>query len=135
MTDIVEKASSYVFGIDLGTTNCAAGIYRKGKTEIINTNGTKTMPSTMSVLKDGEILVGSQAKSRSLIAPESTVLSIKRHMATDWKKEFEGIPGKVFTPVEVSAEILLKLIDGILQNETFDLDCVFADCEFVVDWL
>ncbi len=121
MTDIVEKASSYVLGIDLGTTNCAAGIYKTGKTEIININGTKTMPSVMSVLKDGEILVGSQAKSRSIIAPESTVSSIKRHIATDWTKEFEEIPGKVFTPVEVSAEILLKLIDGILQNETVDL--------------
>ncbi len=121
MTDIVEKASSYVLGIDLGTTNCAAGIYKTGKTEIININGTKTMPSVMSVLKDGEILVGSQAKSRSIIAPESTVSSIKRHIATDWTKEFEEIPGKVFTPVEVSAEILLKLIDGILQNETIDL--------------
>jgi molecular chaperone DnaK (HSP70) len=121
MTDIVEKSSSYVLGIDLGTTNCAAGIYKTGKTEVINLNGTKTMPSVMSVLKDGEILVGSQAKSRSLIAPESTVSSIKRHMATDWTKEFEEIPGKVFTPVEVSAEILLKLIDGILQNETIDL--------------
>jgi molecular chaperone DnaK (HSP70) len=121
MTDIVEKSSSYVLGIDLGTTNCAAGIYKTGNTEIININGTKTMPSVMSVLKDGEILVGSQAKSRSLIAPDSTVSSIKRHIATDWTKEFEEIPGKVFTPVEVSAEILLKLIDGILQNETIDL--------------
>jgi len=121
MTDIVEKYSSYVLGIDLGTTNCAAGFYKKGNTEIININGTKTMPSVMSVLKDGEILVGSQAKSRSLIAPDSTVMSIKRHMATDWTKEFEEIPGKVFTPVEVSAEILLKLIDGVQQNETIDL--------------
>ncbi|MDB4264666.1 Hsp70 family protein [bacterium] len=121
MADIVEKASSYVLGIDLGTTNCAAGIYKSGKTEVINLNGTKTMPSVMSVLKDGDILVGSQAKSRKLIAPDSTVSSIKRHMATDWQKEFEEIPGKVFTPVEVSAEILMKLIDGVLQNETVDL--------------
>ncbi len=121
MTALVEKSSSYVLGIDLGTTNCAAGIYKTGEPEIININGTKTMPSVMSVLKDGEILVGSQAKSRNLIAPESTVSSIKRHMATDWEKEFEEIPGKVFTPVEVSAEILSKLIDGILQNETVDL--------------
>jgi molecular chaperone DnaK (HSP70) len=121
MTAIVEKSSSYVLGIDLGTTNCAAGIYKTGNTEVININGTKTMPSVMSVLKDGEILVGSQAKSRSLIAPESTVSSIKRHVATDWTKEFEEIPGKVFTPVEISAEILLKLIDYIQQNETIDL--------------
>ena len=121
MNDIVEKTSSYVLGIDLGTTNCAAGIYKSGKTEVINLNGTKTMPSVMSVLKDGEILVGSQAKSRKLIAPDSTVSSIKRHMATDWQKEFEEIPGKVFTPVEVSAEILMKLIDGVLQNETVDM--------------
>jgi molecular chaperone DnaK (HSP70) len=121
MNDIVEKASSYVLGIDLGTTNCAAGIYKSGKTEVINLNGTKTMPSVMSVLKDGDILVGSQAKSRTLIAPDSTVSSIKRHMATDWQKEFEEIPGKVFTPVEISAEILMKLIDGVLQNETVDM--------------
>jgi len=121
MNDIVEKSSSYVLGIDLGTTNCAAGIYKAGKTEVINLNGTKTMPSVMSVLKNGEILVGSQAKSRSLIAPDNTVSSIKRHIATDWTKEFEEIPGKVFTPVEVSAEILLKLIDAVQQNEAFDL--------------
>jgi len=121
MADIVEKSSSYVLGIDLGTTNCAAGIYKSGKTEVINLNGTKTMPSVMSVMKDGDILVGSQAKSRKLIAPDSTVSSIKRHMATDWQKEFEEIPGKVFTPVEVSAEILMKLIDGVLQNEAVDL--------------
>ena len=121
MSPIVEKSSSYVLGIDLGTTNCAAGIYKAGNTEVINLNGSKTMPSVMSVLKDGDILVGSQAKSRSLIAPESTVSSIKRHMATDWEKEFEEIPGKIFTPVEVSAEIILKLIDGIIQNETVDL--------------
>jgi len=104
-----------------GTTNCAAGIYKAGNTEVINLNGGKTMPSVMSVLKSGEILVGSQAKSRSLIAPDNTVSSIKRHMATDWTKEFEEIPGKVFTPVEVSAEILLKLIDAVQQNEAFDL--------------
>ena len=121
MTAIVEKSSSYVLGIDLGTTNCAVGIYKSGKTEIITVDGAKTMPSVMSVLKDGEILAGSQAKSRSLIAPESTISSIKRKMGTDWTKEFEEIPGKVFTPVEVSAEILLKLINGILQNEAIDL--------------
>jgi molecular chaperone DnaK len=121
MTAIVEKSSSYVLGIDLGTTNCAAGIYKAGKTEIITIDGAKTMPSVMSVLKDGEILAGSQARSRSLIAPESTVSSIKRKMGTDWTKQFEEIPDKVFTPVEVSAEILLKLINGILQNETIDL--------------
>jgi molecular chaperone DnaK (HSP70) len=121
MTAIVEKPSSYVFGFDLGTTNCAVGIYKAGKTEIINIDGAKTMPSVMSVLKNGEILVGSQAKSRSLIAPESTVSSIKRQIATGWTKEFEEIPGKVFTPVEVSAEILMKLIDGILQNEAIDV--------------
>jgi molecular chaperone DnaK (HSP70) len=121
MTAIVEKSSSYVLGIDLGTTNCAAGIYKAGKAEVITIDGAKTMPSVMSVLKDGEILAGSQAKSRSLIAPESTVSSIKRKMGTDWTKEFEEIPGKVFTPVEVSAEILLKLINGILENEAIDL--------------
>ena len=121
MADIVEKSSSYVVGIDLGTTNCAAGIYKSGNIETININGAKTMPSVMTVMKDGEIVVGSQAKARSLIAPDSTVSSIKRQMATDWTKEFEEIPGKVFTPVEVSAEILMSVIDGVMQNESVDL--------------
>ena len=121
MSSIVEKSSSYVIGIDLGTTNCAAGIYKAGKTQVININGAKTMPSVMSVMKDGEIMVGNQAKARALIAPDSTVSSVKRHMATDWEKEFEEIPGKVFTPVDVSAEILMKLIDGVQQNDAIDL--------------
>ena len=121
MSEIVEKSSSYVLGIDLGTTNSAAGIYRSGQPEVINVNGTKTMPSVMSVLKEGDIVVGSQARSRNLIAPESTVSSIKRHMATEWAKEFEELPGKVFTPPDVSAEILSSLVDGIVENATVDL--------------
>ena len=82
----MKKPAAMLLGIDLGTTNCATAIYKSGNIEVININGAKTMPSVMSVLKDGEILVGSQAKSRSLIAPESTVSSIKRYMATDWTK-------------------------------------------------
>ncbi|MCP4353230.1 MAG: Hsp70 family protein [Desulfobacterales bacterium] len=119
---LVEKNSGYVLGIDLGTTNSAVAVYKGGDTEIINIDGTKTMPSVISVLRNGEILVGAQAKSRSLIDPENTVTSVKRQMAKDWKKEFEGLSGKEYTPTDISAEILAKLISGVQQNESVDLD-------------
>ena len=121
MTAIVEKNSGYVLGIDLGTTNTAVAVYKGSSAEIITTDGAKTMPSVMSVLKNGEILVGSQAKARSLIDPENTVTSIKRKMGQDWTKEFEGLPDKEYTPVDISAEILSKLISSVQQNESIDL--------------
>ena len=122
MTSIVEKHSGYVLGIDLGTTNTAVAVFKGGQAQLINIDGAKTMPSVVTVLKNGDILVGSQAKARSLIDPTNTVTSIKRKMGQDCEKEFEGLPGKAYTPADISAEILSKLISGVQQNEAIDLE-------------
>jgi len=122
VTAIVEKPSGYVFGIDLGTTNTAISVYKNGKAQNLKVDGQKTMPSVVSVLKTGEILVGSQAKSRTLLAPESTVYSIKRQMGTGWKKTFEELPGREFSATDISAEILHQLVTKVQQNESSELD-------------
>ncbi len=121
MGKIVEKNCPYVFGIDLGTTNSAIAYYKGGDVEIITIDGDKTMPSVMSVLGSKEILVGKPAKSRTIIDPDNTVSSIKRKMGEDWKKEFENLPGKEYTPIDISTEILSELISKVQQNETVDL--------------
>ncbi|CAN2040434.1 Chaperone protein DnaK [Candidatus Magnetomoraceae bacterium gMMP-15] len=121
MSEIVEKSSGYVLGIDLGTTNTAVAVYKAGNAEIINIDGAKTMPSVISVLGNGEILVGTQAKARCLIDPDNTVCSIKREIGKDWKKVFDGLPDKEYTSVDLSAEILSKLLLSIQQNEEVDL--------------
>ncbi|WP_169907595.1 Hsp70 family protein [Priestia abyssalis] len=94
-------------GIDLGTSNCTAAIYRKGKIESIPIEGRKILPSVVSCKDDGRILVGGAAKSRLYIDPENTVASSKR---------FIGDPGKVYhiqhktlTPVDIAQEILQKI--------------------------
>lgn len=120
MSEIVEKCSAYVFGIDLGTTNTAIATYRSGGPEVIRIEGAKTMPSVVSVQKSGDVLVGMSARSRNLIDPENTVASVKRHMGTDWKKKFEGIPDKEYTPIDVSAEILKMLADHVHASEGND---------------
>ena len=121
---IQAKKSGYVFGIDLGTTNTVVSVYSGGTAKVLSIDGTKTMPSVISVFEDGTITVGNQAKSRSIIAPENTVSSIKRHMAKDWKKIFDPLPNRVFTPVDVAAEILRKATQAVTLDDTMDLDGV-----------
>jgi len=118
---IIRKDSGYVIGIDLGTTNTAAAVYKAGNSQLIKLDGEKTLPSVMSVLSNGDILVGNTARNRILIDPENTVSSIKRQMGKEWSKEFTGLPDKQYTSVDVSAEILSKVISSIQQNETIDL--------------
>lgn len=123
---ITVKHSPYVFGIDLGTSNSAIAIYKKwegGKPEsrIIPIDGGKTCPSVLNVRDTGEILVGRQARSRLMIDPENTVTSVKREIGGPWTKEFKGLPGKVYTPTDISGEILSKLITGAQQAENVDV--------------
>jgi hypothetical protein len=52
---------------------------------------------------DGHLLKGTSLFIHSLVLP-----MLSATIPTDWEKEFEEIPGKVFSPVDVSAEILMK---------------------------
>lgn len=96
-------------GIDLGTTNSVVAVMEGGKpTVIANAEGSRTTPSIVGFSKTGERLVGQLAKRQAILNPDKTVISIKRHMGEDFKK---NIDGKDYTPQEISAMILRKLAD------------------------
>jgi molecular chaperone DnaK len=98
---------SKVVGIDLGTTNsCIAVMEGENVTIIPNSEGARTTPSVVAFTKDGERLVGQLAKRQAIVNADNTVMSIKRHMGSDYTVTIEG---KKYTPQEISAMILQKM--------------------------
>ncbi|MEO1927985.1 MAG: molecular chaperone DnaK [Nautiliaceae bacterium] len=119
-----------VIGIDLGTTNSAMAYYDGKDAKIIpNKEGRNTTPSVVAFTDKGEILVGEPAKRQAITNPERTIYSVKRIMgmmcnepkAQEAKKHVQykivdkngacavEVDGKVYTPQEISAKILMKL--------------------------
>lgn len=119
-----------VIGIDLGTTNSCVSIFERGESKIIpNKEGKNTTPSVVAFTDKGEVLVGDSAKRQAVTNPEKTIYSIKRIMglmmneknAQEAKKRLPykiidrngacavEIAGKVYTPQEISAKVLIKL--------------------------
>ncbi|EJB64596.1 chaperone protein DnaK [Helicobacter pylori Hp H-42] len=105
-------------------------VYEGNEAKIIaNKEGKNTTPSIVAFTDKGEILVGESAKRQAVTNPEKTIYSIKRVMGLmfneDKAKEAEKrlpykivdrngacaieISGKVYTPQEISAKILMKL--------------------------
>ena len=98
---------SKIIGIDLGTTNSCVAVMEGGNFAIIpNSDGGRTTPSVVNIKDNGEIIVGEIAKRQAITNPDSTVISIKTHMGSDYKVD---INGKSYTPQEISAMILKKL--------------------------
>lgn len=98
---------SKVIGIDLGTTNSCVAVLEGGEPVVIaNAEGNRTTPSIVGFAKNGERLVGETAKRQAITNPDRTIISIKRHMGTDYKI---AIDGKDYTPQDISAMILMKL--------------------------
>ena len=96
-----------VIGIDLGTTNsCVAVMEGNEPVVIANSEGARTTPSVVGFQKDGQRLVGQIAKRQAVANPDRTVISIKRHMGSDYKVEIDD---KKYSPQEISAMILSKL--------------------------
>ncbi|MGG3469367.1 molecular chaperone DnaK [Neobacillus pocheonensis] len=96
---------SKIIGIDLGTTNSCVSVLEGGEPKVIpNPEGNRTTPSVVA-FKNGERQVGEVAKRQAITNP-NTIISIKRHMGTDYKVEVEG---KNYTPQELSAAILQYL--------------------------
>ncbi len=96
-----------VIGIDLGTTNsCVAVIEGSEPVVITNTEGSRTTPSVVGFQKDGQRLVGQIAKRQAVANGDRTVISIKRHMGSDYKVDIDG---KKYSPQEISSMILSKL--------------------------
>ncbi len=94
-----------IIGIDLGTTNSCVAVMEGGEAKVVaNAEGLRTTPSVVA-FKGEERQVGDVAKRQSVTNP-NTIMSVKRHMGTDYKVEVEG---KTFTPQEISAIILQNL--------------------------
>ncbi|HEB8086860.1 TPA: molecular chaperone DnaK, partial [Campylobacter jejuni] len=121
---------SKVIGIDLGTTNSCVAVYERGESKVIpNKEGKNTTPSVVAFTDKGEVLVGDSAKRQAVTNPEKTIYSIKRIMGLmineDAAKEAKTrlpyhiterngacaieIAGKIYTPQEISAKVLMKL--------------------------
>ena len=96
-----------IIGIDLGTTNSCVAVFEGGEPVVIpNPEGARTTPSVVAFTKTGERIVGQVAKRQAITNPDKTVMSIKRHMGSDYKV---NIDGKAYTPQEISAMTLQKL--------------------------
>jgi molecular chaperone DnaK len=125
-----------VVGIDLGTTNSEVAVIQGGEPVVIpSAEGGTLIPSVVAVNKNGERLVGRQAKNQAVLNPENTIYSIKRFMGRKWgepagrelpveedarRKPYKVVKGpnnevkvllggKEYSPPEVSAMILQKL--------------------------
>ena len=103
-----------IIGIDLGTTNSCVSVMEGGEPVVIaNAEGARTTPSVVAFSKTGERMVGQVAKRQAVTNPDRTVISIKRHMGSDYKV---AIDEKSYTPQEISAMILQKL-KGDAEND------------------
>jgi molecular chaperone DnaK len=98
-----------IVGIDLGTTNSVVAVMEGSQPTVIpNAEGGRTTPSVVAFTRTGERLVGQLAKRQAVTNPDRTISSIKRYMGTDHTVKIDG---KDYTPQEISAMILQKLVN------------------------
>lgn len=96
-----------IIGIDLGTTNSCVAVMEGGEPVVIaNAEGARTTPSVVAFSKTNERIVGQVAKRQSITNPDRTVMSIKRHMGSDYKVHIDS---DSYTPQQISAMILQKM--------------------------
>ena len=127
--DFSAVAKKRIVGIDLGTTNSLIAFMDLTGPEVIPTpEGSKLVPSVVSVSDDGSYVVGEAAQRLLIGAPERTVYSVKRLMGRgieDVRDELRLFPfriadgsenvirlelgGKLLTPPEISAQVLKQL--------------------------
>jgi molecular chaperone DnaK len=120
-----------IIGIDLGTTNSCVAIMEGGQPKVIeNSEGTRTTPSIVAYLEDGEILVGAPAKRQAVTNAKNTIFAVKRLIGRRFEekevqKDIALMPYKIvkadngdawveirskkIAPQQVSAEILRKM--------------------------
>ena len=122
-----------IVGIDLGTTNSVVSVLEGANPNVIpNAEGNRTTPSVVAYTANGEVLVGQIAKRQAVVNPENTFSSVKRFIGCQYdeieseinrisykvKKEDGGklkiyspILNKSFSPEEISASVLKKLVN------------------------
>lgn len=96
-----------IIGIDLGTTNSAAAVWRDGQAVLVpNQLGHLLTPSAVSIGEDGEVITGLAARERMASHPDVTATAFKRYMGT---KRTARLGKKTFSPEELSALVLRSL--------------------------
>ena len=122
---------SKVIGIDLGTTNSCVSVMEGDKPRIIeNSEGSRTTPSIIGYMEDGEILIGAPAKRQAVTNPKSTIYAVKRLIGRRFEddevqKDIDMMPFEIvkaengdawvsvrddkLAPPQVSAEVLRKM--------------------------
>src|SRR5579875_2920564 len=118
-----------IIGIDLGTTNSCVAVMEGNEPVVIpNDEGSRTTPSVVAFLKNGERKVGAPAKRQAITNPQNTIMSVKRFMGRRYDEVTEeishwsykvvkgdnntvriDIDGRLYTPQEISAMILQKM--------------------------
>ena len=98
--------SEPIVGIDLGTTNSEVAVLSGGKPEVVREDDDAIVPSCVGLDEAGNVIVGRQARNQAAVAPERTVLSIKRLMGSG---ERVVMGSETYTPQELSAFILKAL--------------------------
>jgi len=120
-----------IIGIDLGTTNSCVAVMENGKTKVIeNAEGTRTTPSIIAYMEDGEVLVGAPAKRQAVTNPKNTLYGVKRLIGRRFEepmvqKDIAMVPyaivkakngdawikvrDKEISAPEISAEVLMKM--------------------------
>ena len=97
-----------ILGVDLGTTNSLAVVYKEGKPiRIPNAYGEYVTPSAISIL-DGKIVVGKLAKERLITHPECSASLFKRNMGTDVTYKLDK---KEYDSATLSSFIVKQLIE------------------------
>lgn len=92
-----------VIGIDFGTTNSAAGIYRNGKFEVISSMGKPYFPSVVAINENGDFLVGYYAYMQMVSNATGTLSEFKENMGTDKPLLFNG---EYKRPQEITSYVL-----------------------------
>lgn len=97
-----------ILGVDLGTTNSLAVVYKEGKpVRIPNAYGEYVTPSAVSIL-DGKIVVGKLAKERLITHPECSASLFKRNMGTDVTYTLDS---KKYDSATLSSFIVKQMIE------------------------
>ena len=100
-------SSNMIIGVDLGTTNSAAAVWREGGAQLIpNRLGHVLTPSAVSIDEDGSLLVGLAARERQPSHPARTATAFKRYMGTS---RVVTLAERTFSAEELSALVLRSL--------------------------
>ncbi|OQY57764.1 MAG: hypothetical protein B6245_15355 [Desulfobacteraceae bacterium 4572_88] len=122
-----------IVGIDLGTTNSEIAFIIKENAEILEDKDKGIIPSCVGLDKDGKIIVGTEARNQAAIAPENTVLSVKRLMGTDQKLSMGDAS---YLPQEIAAFILKslkeraeKILEQSIAKAVITVPAYFTDAQ------